>query len=270
MKWMNLFIVGSRRRLALGVFLVASLFASTSLAEDGDAVWSGDVSAALTSQTGTTDTFSGSFDAKGDRKSEKNEFGIRFNAVYGTSREKGNDKDDTIQDSQALTGNWKRNIHERFFWETGSEVSRDSTQDRKVRARLATGPGYRVWRSDDEGTDFFDLFAGLGYRFEMYDGNTGATKSENGITDHLADVVAGFEYKNRLFDDKIEYTHTGSASVPANKPSAYILRSEILIGVPLTEAWSFRTGFLIEYVAEVPNETNSTTTRTTVGLGYKF
>jgi len=270
------------RHWSLGVILAGALVASSSAAAEGDAIWTGDVSAALTSQTGTIDTFSGSLDAKGDRKSEENEFGLRFTAVYGTSREKGKDnKDDTtIQDSQAIFANWKRIIHDRFFWETGSEVSRDSTQDRDVRARIATGPGYRVWRSDDEGTNYFDVVGGLGYRYELYDTDTApfdpgppiVIDENRGRKDqaNLADVVVALDYKNTFFDGKVEYSHTGSASVPANKPSAYILRSEILIGLPLTEAWSFRTGFLVEYVAEVPDATNSTTTRTTVGLGYKF
>ncbi len=272
MKGIGSLMVGPTRRLAIGASLLVAFFATNTLAADEEPVWVGDLSLAITNQTGTIDTFSGAFDAKGDRKSKENELGIRLTAVYGTSKEKGNDKNDTIQDSQTLSGNWKHIIHDRFFWETGSSVSRDSTQDLDVRARAATGPGYRFWRSDDEGTDFFDLVAGLGYRYEIFDTDTEPGDPDRGRKDqsNLADVVLGFEYKNRFFDDKLEYSHTGSAAVPANKPNAYILTSEILVAVPFSEAWSFRTGFLIQFVSDVPDQINSTTTRTTVGLGYKF
>jgi hypothetical protein len=111
----------------------------------------------------------------------------------------------------------------------------------------------------------------MGYRFEIYDGNTHSTVANNGDTDNFADVVVAADYKNLFFDDKIEYSHTLSARMPANDPSSYLLRTEIIVGIPLSEAWSFRTTFLAEYVANPgADEVNNTTTRTAVGLGYKF
>jgi len=256
----------------IAAVFVGAVFASGALAEDKEPVWAGDVSLSITNQTGTIDTFSGSFDAKGDRKTEKDELAVRLLGVYGTSKEKGSNRNDTIQDSQTLSGNWKHIVDDRFFWESSSSVSRDSTQSLDVRARIATGPAYRIWRNDDEAKDYFDIVAGLGYRFELFDTDTAPGDPNRGRKDksNLADVVVGFEYKNRFFDNKVEYSHTGSAAVPANKPNSYILKSEILIAVPFSEAWSFRTGFFIQYTADVPDQVNSTTTRTTVGLGYTF
>ena len=49
-----------------------------------------------------------------------------------------------------------------------------------------------------------------------------------------------------------------------------MVRSEVIIGVPLTEAWSFRTSFLVEYTNDVPAKVTQTRTNTTIGLGYKF
>ena len=52
--------------------------------------------------------------------------------------------------------------------------------------------------------------------------------------------------------------------------NAYILRTELLFGVPLSEAWSVRAGFLAEYVKVTTDPNNELTTQTTIGLGYKF
>jgi hypothetical protein len=84
-------------------------------------------------------------------------------------------------------------------------------------------------------------------------------------------MVVGFEYKNLFFDEKVEYSHTGSARMPVNDTNAFILRSELIFDVPLTAGWTFRTGFLVEFVNDPgADEITNTTTRTTVGFGYKF
>ncbi len=253
---------------ALAWFVVAGL----ATAEDEPPGWSGDLAVSVTAQSGTTDTFAGSLDAKAERDWEKDAVGVRFNAVYGTSRKRNNSTNtETIQNAQGLFGDWKHTIHERFFWNTGAEVSRDNTQDREIRAALSTGPGYRVWEGKSATKSHLDLDLGLGYRYEIYDGNTGAGIASNGDTDHFVDIVAGFKYRNLFFDDRVEYTHTGSAKMPANDVTTYILTTEAIVGVPLSEAWSLRIGALVEYVANPgSDEVNNTTTRTTVGLGYKF
>lgn len=257
--------------LVIGLVLLAGV----SSGEDGAEVWSGELAVAITAQSGTTDTFSGSIDAKVKRAwGEIDLVSLRFTGVYGTSRKGSSNpsKTDTIQNSQSLFGRWKHTIDGRFFWATGSELTRDGTQDLKLRAALSTGPAYRLWMGEDPAKHHFDVSAGPGYRYESYDGNTGETPpAENSDSNHFVDLVAAFEYKNMFFEDRIEYSHTGSGRVPANDPGSYILRSEMIVGVPITGAWSFRTSFLVEFVADPgPSVLNKTTTRTSVGLGYKF
>jgi putative salt-induced outer membrane protein YdiY len=255
---MSVFGTGRRPSRGFGAFLVGAVLVAGGAAADGDVEWTGEVSLSATAQSGTTDTFAGAFDAKAERASEKDHFKVRLKADYGTSkRDSGSE---TIQDSQALLGDWKHTLYDRFFWGSGSELSRDGTQDRDIRAAFDTGPGYRVWRSNEEGQDHFDLMGGVGYRYEAYDGDDS----------HFVDLVASFEYRNRLFDDKIEYTHTGAVKAPANEFSDFIVTHEIIIGVPLSEAWSFRIGYFVEYVNEVPDGIDEFTTKTSVGLGYKF
>lgn len=233
--------------------------------------WSGDVGVAVTAQSGTQDTFAGSIDARGTRTWTNDVAEIRFNGVYGTSRnrQESDPDDQVIQNSQALFGDWKHTFNERAFWQTGSELSRDNTTDRDVRFALSTGPGYRAWMGADANAEHFDIYGGVGYRFEQYDGNANKPDTNKDIA-NLADLVAGFEYKNGLFEDKVNYTHTFVGRAPANDFEAYILRTEVLLGIPLSEAWSFRTGVLVEFVNANPKGTNPLTTRTTVGLGYAF
>jgi hypothetical protein len=123
------------------------------------------------------------------------------------------------------------------------------------------------------------MAAGMGYRYELYDGNTGPVPgsappvfdvSQNGYDRQYADVLIAFEYKNLFFDDRVEWKHTGSFAMPVNDTDAYIGTTEVIIGVPLTAAWSFRTTFMYEYTNDVPDDVNSSLTRTTIGLGYQF
>lgn len=259
------------RRWSLVLILVGAFVAASGPATaEGDAKWTGDVSLSVTAQSGTTDTFAGAFDANGARDTEKDHVGVRLKADYGTSRNIDDGGTNTTQDSQELTADWKHTVHDRFFWQSGSEVSRDSTQDRKLRAAVDTGPGYRVWRSDDEGKEHFDLMGGVGYRFEVYGLPPAETNQNGNDSAHFADLIAGFEYKNMLFDNKIDYTHTGSVQAPANSFSDFIATTEAIVAVPLSEAWSFRTSFLVAYVNEVPDRVNKVTTKTSIGLGYKF
>lgn len=241
--------------------------ASVAVAEDEG--WSADVGLSFSAQTGTTDTTSGTLDIKGARAWENDELDLRFLGTIGTTREKGSGSSDTTQNSQALFGSHKHTFTDRFFIGSQTELSRDGTQDREVRFLLNTGPGYRVWLGDDAAKEHFDVSAGVGYRYEQYDGNQGDPSSEQS-GDNFADVVAAFEYKNLLFDGRIVYTHTGSARMPANQPASYILRTEATAGVPLSDTWDLRIGFLAEYVADVPNVVNGLTTLTTIGVGYKF
>jgi putative salt-induced outer membrane protein YdiY len=236
--------------------------------------WEGNVAISANAQTGTTDSFSGSLDAEAQRtfNEKKDEVKARFNATYGTTRKRNDDKNDEVTaDSQILTLLHKRIITPLVYWGSNASAGRDTTQDLEVRATIDTGPGLRVWHREPVDKTHFDINFGPGYRYELYDGNTGGTVDENGDADHYIDLVAGFEYKNQLFGDRVDFIHTGSARVPMNNLDAYLLRSEIIFGLPITSAWSFRTAFLVEYTAEPgSDEVNNTLTRTTLGLDYKF
>lgn len=265
-----------------GLALAVALLASTpSAAHDEPAApvnegWAGGISASITAQTGQVDTFAGSIDAVGEQTFDKDWIRGRFSGVYGTSRDRGEEdpNDKVIQDAQGLFGDWKRTIHERFFWQSGSEISRNSVQDREVRAALLTGPGYRFWQGADAPLEHFDTNIGFGYRYELYDPDNIAGVDPLGEGkidhDHFADLGLGFEYKNGLFQDAVQFTHVGTARMPVNDPEAYVLITEVIFGIPLTPAWSFRTSYYVEYNGIQPARVNNLTTRATVGLGYTF
>lgn len=234
--------------------------------------WVGGISASITAQTGTVNTFAGTIDAVAEQTFDRDWLRGRFNGVYGTSRDRrgSGSKDDVIQDAQGLFGDWKRTIHERFFWQSGAELSRDSVQDRMARTSLNTGPGYRFWEGTDAALEHFDTNVGFGYRYELYELNTVAGDNDKYDNDHFADVGLGFEYKNGLFQDAVQFTHSGTARMPVNNPAAYVLITEVIFGIPLTPAWSFRTSYYVEYNGVQPDEVNNLTTRAAVGLGYTF
>jgi len=273
-------IFGVRLARAGATLVLAATWAATSAAHDEPAApvnegWIGDISASITAQTGTVDTFAGALNAVAEQDFGKDWIRGRFNAAFGTSHQRtetNDDEDVKIQDATALYGDWKRTLHERLFWQTGSELSRDSIQDRMARAALATGPGYRFWQPENPDLNHFDARVGVGYRYEIYDIDTAPGAPDRGHLDedHFADFTAGFEYRNQLFDEKIDWMHTGQIRMPMNDPQSYVVATEAILGVPITESWSFRTAFFLEYVAQQPAFVNNVTTRTTIGLGYKF
>lgn len=275
-------VMGTKGLAGAGLALWLSISVATpSAAHDEPAPvnegWAGGVSASITAQTGQVDTFAGSVDAVGEQTFGKDWLRGRFNGVFGTSRDRSEDtggNDKVMQDAQGLFGDWKRSIHERFFWQSGTELSRNSVQDREVRAAAVTGPGYRFWEGEQVDLEHFDANLGLGYRYEFYnpdnDGGAGLVGEGNVDQDHFADVALGFEYKNGLFGDAVEFSHTGTARMPVNAPEAYVLITEVIFGIPLTPAWSFRTSYYVEYNGVQPDEVNNLTTRATVGLGYTF
>lgn len=255
--------------IATSILLMSTGFAQAE--EDEEKGWKADIGLAFSAQTGTTDTVAGTLDMKTSREWELDVVDGRFLGSYGTSREKGSDARETNQDSQVLSTGWKHTFasNDRLFIASAASAQRDGTQDLDVRFKMNSGPGVRVWQGADPGSEHFDLAIGAGYRHEIFDGNgndPGSDKSQ----DNFADGVIGFEYKNGLFDDKLEFTHTGSARMPFNNINAYILTTEVQLGVPLTEAWSLRAGFLAEYVKVTTDPNNELTTRTTIGLGYTF
>lgn len=265
-------------RVGLGLALLCGSVAPSAAHDEPEPVnegWIGGVTASVTAQTGTVDTFAGAIDAVAEQAFEKDWLRGRFTGVYGTSRQRNQDKNNTlIQDAQGLFGDWKHPLYERLFWQSGTELSRNSIQDREVRAAIVTGPGYRFWQGEEAKLEHFDTNVGIGYRFELYnpdnDGGAGLTGEGHLDEDHFADAMAGFEYKNGLFDNKVEFTHTGTARMPVNDPEAYVLITEVIFGIPLTPAWSFRTAYYVEYNHIQPDEVNNLTTRATVGLGYTF
>jgi len=270
-KWIRRTSAGA---IAAGFANLFLLMAGVSSAEDTADGWSSELALSIAAQSGTTDTFLGSVDAGAERDwNDTDLVKVRFTGVYGTSRKRrdGRKSTETIQNAQSLVSNWKHRIQDRFFWSSGTGLARDNIQDLELRVSLETGPGYRIWMGEEPGKSHFDFSGGLGYRYEIYDGNTGGTLAENGETNHFADLVTAFEYKNLFFEDRVEYSHTASLRVPANDFGSFVVFTEMIFAIPLTKGWSFRTVFYLEYVAEPgADEVNNTTTRTSVGLGYKF
>ncbi len=265
-------------RLAAAVVLcaVAMTAAVAPAEEDDDRDWDGEVSLSFTAQTGTVDTLAGSVDAETSRNWTNDKLTFRFNGVYGRTRDRSNSgpdgrsRDETIQDAQGIFSIWRHDYTERIFQKSTTELSRDATQNRKVRAAVDSSPGVRVWKGARPKKKHFDLYSGFGFRFERFDGNAGGAPSENSDDRYLVDFVAGFQHKNLFFEEKLEFTHTARIRMPANDPDVFIVVSEVIIGIPLTASWSFRTSFWYEYLNDVPDDTNNSTTRTAIGLGYKF
>lgn len=239
--------------------------------------WDGDITGSFAAQTGSVNTLNASLDAKTERNWEKDRLQIRLQGSYGRVRDRGDtpSEDSTAENAQSLSFNHRRSLGVRTFWVSINETSRDTTQDREVRFWLATGPGYRFWEGEEVKKQYFDAAIKAGYRYELFDGNTGAFKDdgsadENGYDSNYADAIFSFDYRNLLFDGAMEWRHVGSFALPMNNTSAWLARTEGTMSIPLTEAWDFRAGILVEYNNNAPDDQNELLTRSNLGLAYKF
>ncbi len=269
-------------RAALITLLGFSHAIAASAAAEGDETvrkWTGEVALSFAAQTGTVDTLNGDLDAKLERSWERDVASARVTGAFGQTRDRNDDPsgNQTTQNSQGLFLNHTRTISHAYLWRSALELSRDPTVDREVRFVVATGPGYLLWEGEKADKQRFEGRVGMGYRYELFDGNTGPDpetglfdRSQNGYDANLVDGILSFEYRNLFFEGAMEWTHTGSAAMPFNDVAAYLIRTEGIIGIPLTATWSFRASVLFEYNNNAPDNQNKALTRSVVGLGYKF
>jgi len=260
-----------RSRVVAGITAIAAIAllspaAGRAEGEEKPQGWTGEVNLNVASLTGTNDTFAGSVVATLERQWEKDRLRATAQGFFGFTRDRRDDPstEQTTQNAQNLRVGWNRTVSGRFFWDTVTWAGRDTIQDINFQYRLSSGPGYRVWEADPGDKQHLDLSSRVGYRFLTFRDSTGED------TLNLVDLIAAFEYKNLLLDDRLEFTHTGEVLLPANDIDSWMGKTAVNLGVPITAAWSMNLGFELEYQSRTPERVTNFTTRTTGGLVYKF
>jgi len=248
------------------VMVVLGLWVGQALANEKQTGWSGEVNLNLSNLTGTNDTFAGTVNAEAARAWEKDTLKGTARGEYGVTRDRRNtpSEDETTQNAQTVALEWQRDLGERLFFSTNTRAGRDSIQDINFQYRVSSGPGYRFWQGENEAKEHLDLSTRVGYRFVTFRDSTDED------TLNLVDLIASFEYKNLILEDRLEIGHSGEILLPANDIDSWVGQTMITLGVPITASWSMRVGFELEYQARTPDEVSNFTTRTTAGLAYKF
>jgi hypothetical protein len=263
--------ISSSRLVGLLTGCLLVLLTSGSGAEEAEKKtgWTGDVNLSLSNQTGTNDVLLAEGEINLARDWEKDKLAAQFVGAYGETRDREKDpatksKTKTNQNRQRLQLTHRRDLMERFFWKSATEGARDSVNDINFIYRIGSGPGYRFWQAEESADEFLDLFLTPGYRFVTFRDSTDED------TQNLADIVAGFEYKNSVFEGRLDIGHTGEFFFPVNDTQAWIARTGIVFGVPITAAWSMRTSFNVLYQNTTPARVNKLTTQLSAGISYKF
>ena len=244
-------------RIGVAGIAVASIFllaaGAVQAEEEEDGPWNGNVNLGLTNTTGTVDSLAFSAGADAERKWEKDSIAIALRAAFGRAG------GETNIDQQSGELQWRRTIHERFFWHSKFRAERDDIQQIDTRLQVNTGPGYRIWEASDD--QYLDLEAGAGYRREFFSG--GADDRD------AADARAGFEHRNVLFD-KVDLKHVGEFLLPINETDAWLARTEISFGLPIAAGWGFRTAFELSYLNKPAAGNEELNTKLTTGIQYDF
>ena len=259
-----------RHTLCLLVTFTAltALMAGPALAEDPpDEDWHGKLDFNVNANFGTTDSLAGGIHGEAKKVWDPNELEFVLDAAYGFTSD--NNGDSLTADSQILRGGYKRFlddlISDRVYWFLDGQVGRNNIQDIQWYALADTGLGWRVWEADDVKKNYWDLEAGVGYRFDNY--------QVPSIMDTLEDrslVNGRISTDVRKALGAVEVGADAAFYLPFNETPAWFFNASAFIDVPLAQSWKFNVRGTLNYLNDPPDSADNTNLLLQLGLGYAF
>lgn len=213
--------------------------------------WKGRVAVGTTLAAGNRDVLSGKIDALLERDFRYDHIEFRLSAIYG----KANGV--LSNNSQSVGSRYKHFFQDDLYGFAGLEFSRDPVKDLSLRGLLNLGAGWTLW---DGGKDRkLSLEAGVGFRHE----NIG-NETRNDGTARVAVFFSEVLFSDVTLKQKVE------GIIPVVDFAAWLGRMETTISVPLSENWSFRTHFKLDYQAQPAIGKDPLDFLATTGLEYRF
>lgn len=154
------------------------------------AVWSSDISLAISGASGNTDEFKAVGRITALRESDGERFSLGLQGRFG--RQDGTE----IENEIIASAGHERDISERWFTRGGIRLERDELEDLELRTNIDFGMGYFVIRKDHHE---FKPRLGIGFQYESFD-NGGSNENIVGVLgwDYRYDVNARWRFTHLL------------------------------------------------------------------------
>lgn len=268
------FFVSSRGRGPFGPVLciAAALFlSSTAVAQDPPApdaaadaaaeappdppkLWEAKAALAVSWRSGDENKTAANADLEIARKWEVDKLTFRALGDYG----KSGGVEDTKNASASLTH--RHDFTDRLFSQARVYADTDPVQDRELRFTVDAGPGYRVWQVAGE-KEYFDVMAGLGFRADRY-------KPPTPDRD-LFDARASYKYEDTI-GEVLEVVHTTEILAPVNLIENYLVKTELILAVPIVKSFFLRNNVRVEYDHRPAEGRKQINSWLTLGLEYRY
>jgi len=249
-------------------YILGDIVGKVNQAPKKEVGWNGDVSLGANLKRGNVDSFAGDFAAHAKRRWIQQSWDINGYVEYGkTDGEKS-------ADSQKIDSTYRYDFSPRFFGFINGALSRDKVQLIKRNLLVTLGPGWRVWQNQ-QGRNYFDLEAGLGYEHKAFfrspedcDDAKACTRGERSPTRNDFVGRAAFESKYHLW--AVETTWNSEYIQPFTDANAFSANSTLQLASPIAKNLFFTNAFRIDYENDPAEDSKKTDLTFTTGIKYQF
>jgi putative salt-induced outer membrane protein YdiY len=238
-------------------FNVASITAINPPAKE-EPKWHGDISGALTSTHGNTNTLSESFSVNLNRRSEIDRTLLSFDYLYGKQKNPTTGEKEVTQDQWKARGEYDYFFTKKFFGFIDTRYEKDKIAELERRVIVGLGAGYQWIESDPFN---FSTQAGIASRHETY---TNDTPSSSQMSAQLGYHLDKKLCKTLMFINDLTY-------YPSLEESGdYFLTTTGELRAKLTEVIFANFKAVFDFDSSPAEGKGKTDIKYILGVGYKF
>lgn len=245
-----------RSSLWLAIWLLTLRTAIANAESVEPRIFSGSVELGFIATSGNSDTNSinGRFDLTHESFNWRTEYTL--SSLYNSS-----DSNTTAEKyAGSIQSNYKFNTEE--FWFIRGTYERDRFSGYQQKSTLSTGYGNRFWQQPDG--SFLEASTGLGYRyFDIEDNLSPDDKSDQGNFIRFATTFEKHLSDTSLFRQELNTERSLDGGNTVNE-SISTLQANIIDNLAMKFAYR------IKYTSDVPDNTQTTDTETTISVLYSF
>jgi putative salt-induced outer membrane protein len=253
----------SLRALAATVLSTATLLALADDAPPTDGLWRGTGGAAVSANSGNTESVAAQLKVEAARLTEADKIGLGANLTYARNTVDG--EDSTSANKMGAYGQYDFNLGPNLLAFGRLELARDQLTDLDLRTAIAAGMGWKLINRKDTR---FTVFAGLGHTADRYgsvqtiDGKIDDRFSRNSVL--LAEesqhaLTPSISFKQRL---SIQPGISGDKGTLANFTAD--------LAVALNSTMSLSVGVVNAYDSQPPEGRKSNDLGLFTGINVKF
>lgn len=217
--------------------------------------WSGSVGLASSIFSGERTRGIATFSAGAERQWSRDALDLALSLTYDFDR----DREDTDEFSGQILADGLHYFSDDLQYFVNASATSDNLENLNLRARLATGVGFNIWRAASARR--LDLRVGVSARYENFvDENT----EFNPISSSL-----GLNYQDTWFGT-LRLKQSLIFDVPLDDASDYLFQSQTDLGIPISDRWSFNNTARLTLSGDPAEDNPGLLFNLQTGLRYEF